>query len=227
VDHREDSALSEAIKAQATRYRAPPALLDRVVVALNEVDSVSPRRRSNGSSWQQWFGMSGAFAFGVVASLTVTLFYAAPAQDDRLAQEVISGHVRSLMVAHLADVASSDQHTVKPWFSGKLDFSPPVHDLAAEGFPLVGGRLDYIEQRPVAALVYRRQQHTINVFVWPSGGASTSATKSLSRQGFNVEEWNDSGMQFWAVSDVGAADLQTFVKLLRTAQSAPEPDLPK
>jgi len=227
MDRREDVVLSKAIKAQATRYTAPPALLDRLVVALNQVDSVSPRRRSNASSWQQWLGMGGAFAFGVVASLTVTLFYAAPGLDDRLAQEVISGHVRSLMVAHLADVTSSDQHTVKPWFSGKLDFSPPVHDLAAEGFPLVGGRLDYIDQRPVAALVYRRQQHTINVFVWPSGAVSTSAAKSLSRQGFNVEEWNDSGMQFWAVSDVGASDLQTFVELLRNAQSAPQLDPPK
>lgn len=221
----EDTELSKAIKAQATRHAAPPALRERIVAALNQAESVpaAPPRRPFQTFWQQWWGMGVAFACGVVASLVLGSFHATPGKEDRLSQEVIAGHVRSLMVAHLADVASSDQHTVKPWFSGKLDFSPPVHDLAKQGFPLLGGRLDYLDQRPVAALVYRRQQHTINLFVWPSSGSSTREVKSLSRQGFSMTEWSDSGMQFWAVSDLSRGELQTFAQLFRqqNAQSPP------
>jgi len=159
--------------------------------------------------------MGVAFAFGLTLSLTVTFFHAAPSEDDRVLQEVVAGHVRSLMVAHLEDVVSTDQHTVKPWFSGKLDFSPPVYDLAIEGFPLAGGRLDYLNQHPVAALVYRRQQHTINLFVWPTDSTSQHEIKLMSRQGFNITAWTDSGMQYWAVSDLNAAGLKTFTQLLR------------
>jgi anti-sigma factor RsiW len=217
--------LSKTIKAQATRHLAPPVLRERIVSALNQAEpatAVPPRRRFQ-TLWQQWGAMGAAFACGVIASLALGTFYAAPSDEDRLSQEVIGGHLRSLMVAHLADVASTDQHTVKPWFSGKLDFSPPVHDLANQGFPLMGGRLDYLDQRRVAALVYRRQQHTINLFVWPSGDKSTRAVKSLSRQGFNMTDWSDSGMQFWAISDLGPGELQTFTQLLRQqyAQTPP------
>lgn len=219
----EDTELSKAIKAQATRYAAPPALRERIVAALNQAEPVkaAPPRRPFQTFWQQWGGMGAAFACGVVASLVLGSFQAAPGEEDRLSQEIVAGHVRSLMVDHLADVASTDQHTVKPWFSGKLDFSPPVHDLAMQGFPLLGGRLDYLDGRPVAALVYRRQQHTINLFVWPASG--TRSVKLLSRQGFNMTDWSDSGMQFWAVSDLSAVELQTFTQLLRQqyAQSPP------
>ena len=216
MDHHEDTELSNAIRAHATRHEAPPGLRDRIVLALNQADPLlaAPRGRPFWASWQHWLGMGGAFAFGIVVSWAAILFYANRGEEDRLSQEVVAGHVRSLMVAHLADVASSDQHTVKPWFGGKLDFSPPVHDLATEGFPLVGGRLDYIDQRPVAALVYHRQLHTINLFVWPSRGEPRRQQKLLSRQGFNVVDWNDSGMQFWAVSDLSSGELQAFAQLL-------------
>jgi anti-sigma factor RsiW len=160
--------------------------------------------------------MGVAFACGLIASVAITWFFPRVDEQAKLTQEVVSAHVRSLMVAHLADVISTDEHTVKPWFAGKLDFSPPVFDLTKEGFALVGGRLDYIvEQRAVAALVYQHHLHTINVFVWPSDGNVSREVKILNRQGFNLARWKDSGMQFWAVSDLSPGDLQGFAQLLR------------
>jgi len=211
IDKHEDVELAALVKAQATYYEAPQSLRDRIGVDLAKA---APRAH-RWAEWQQWLGMGAAFACGVMLSVAITFFYGVSGQQDRLAAQVIDGHVRSLMVAHLSDVASSDQHTVKPWFNGKLDFSPPVWDLATEGFPLIGGRLDYIDERPVAALVYRHRLHTINVFVWPARSNPSVASSSTSRNGFNVTSWRDEGMQFWAVSDINSADLQRFGQLLR------------
>jgi anti-sigma factor (TIGR02949 family) len=135
---------------------------------------------------------------------------------DSTAGTVVDAHVRSLMAEHLFDVRSTDQHTVKPWFLGKLDFSPPVVDLAAAGFPLVGGRLDYVSGRPAAALVYQRQKHTINVFVWPAAGAG-AVTAEQTVRGFHVRHWVRDGMAFWAVSDLNDTELTEFARALQGA----------
>jgi anti-sigma factor RsiW len=162
----------------------------------------------------RWLVPAGVFAVLVIAVLGVAGIFSRQSPDDLLAQEVVSSHVRSLMADHLTDVPSSDQHTVKPWFDGKLDFSPTVKDLTQQGFKLTGGRLDYIGNRPVAALVYQRRQHPINLFVWPATAAPAVNQKALERQGYNVIRWSNGGMTYWAVSDLNLAELQQFADLL-------------
>jgi anti-sigma factor RsiW len=142
-----------------------------------------------------------------------------PSQPDLLTEEVLAGHVRSLMAGHLTDVSSSDQHTVKPWFSGRLDFSPPVRDLAERGFALVGGRLDYLGGRPVAALVYQRRGHFINVFVWTSSNGPGRGEQTQSRQGYHLIHWARSGMTYWTISDLNRGDMQQFARLLQSDAS--------
>jgi len=142
-----------------------------------------------------------------------------PGADQFLATQLIASHVRSLMVNHLTDVASSDQHTVKPWLDAKLDFAPPVVDLASEGFPLIGGRLDYLDNRPVAALVYQRRKHFINLFVWPGEAAAARPVMAMSHQGYQLLHWADPDFNYWAVSDVSASDLQTFKQQFEAQRS--------
>jgi anti-sigma factor RsiW len=134
-------------------------------------------------------------------------------QGDALAREVISSHLRSLLGTHLLDVPSADQHTVKPWFDGKLSFAPPVHDLADHGFPLIGGRLDYCNGREVAALIYQRKLHVINLFIWPSESGGNKVAEGFTKDGYQVSHWDRDGFTFWAVSDVNAEDLKIFADL--------------
>jgi anti-sigma factor RsiW len=167
--------------------------------------------------------LAWAAAVVMVASLTGSILFvrssarAARTVDpvDAVAQEVVNSHVRAMMGEHLFDVRSTDQHTVKPWFLGKLDFSPPVTDLAQAGFPLTGGRLDYVAGRPVAALVYARGQHTINVFVWSEASDVVRSPDARAIRGFHVRHWTHGGMSYWAVSDVNDADLDQFVHALQ------------
>jgi anti-sigma factor RsiW len=154
--------------------------------------------------------MSGAFAVCLALLLIVT--QTRPSSEQQLAQEIVSSHVRSLMASHVMDVVSTDQHTVKPWFNGKLDFSPPVKDLAARDFPLVGGRLDYLGGRSVAAVVFERHKHIINLFVWPAKKEDSKATSVAPGQGYNLIHWSAAGMVFWAVSDLNEKELMEFVQ---------------
>ena len=214
MNEEHDNELSGLIRAHATRHRASPALeaAVRTEIALQSATARRPVA-SHARRWPAW-GFAGAgFACGIIASAIIMFVAGRPGDAGNLETELVNSHVRALMVAHLTDVASSDQHTVKPWFQGKLDYSPPVQDLAGRGFPLVGGRLDYLSGRAVAALIYRRHDHLINVFVWPDSG---EARRKLSvHQGYNVLHWSSAGMQYWAVSDVNAAELQTLGSLLR------------
>jgi anti-sigma factor RsiW len=135
--------------------------------------------------------------------------------DELIASAVLAGHIRSLQAEHLMDVPSSDRHTVKPWFQGKLDFSPPVPDLSELGWTLLGGRLDYVDGRPVAALVYQRRMHNINVFVWPNHGSAENTIKQEDAQGYQILHWNGAEMTYWVVSDLNNAELLDLARALR------------
>jgi anti-sigma factor RsiW len=150
--------------------------------------------------------VSGAMA-AVAASLALALIWPS---SQGLEDELVADHVRSTLASHLVDVETSDRHTVKPWFNGRVDFAPPVADLAARGYPLLGGRLDYVQRRPVAALVYRRNRHVINLFVWPSRPGPSQPATHAARRGYAVEHWRSGGLEFWAVSDIEPGDLAAF-----------------
>ena len=158
---------------------------------------------------------AGIVAFASVAFLIGTPLVSRSRAETRQADEIVSAHVRSLMAAHLTDVVSTDQHTVKPWFNGKLDFAPWVHDLTEYEFPLKGGRLDYIARRPAAALVYQRHQHIINLFLWPVPEDRDRAQAALVRRGYNVIHWTKAGMTYWVVSDLNRQELQQFAQLVQ------------
>lgn len=208
----EQRGASARIRAGAAYVEAPAALRARINAALpGKRPAAHPR-----AGWLQslWAPAAAGLAFLLVLAWGVNLYRMVPSPQQKLAEELVADHVRSLQVDHLTDVASTDQHTVKPWFLGKLDFAPPVTDLAAQGFPLVGGRLDYLENRNVAVLVYRRNRHPINLYVWP--GAELPATPQAARaQGYHLVRWSAGGMNYSAVSDVAEPDLMQFVALLR------------
>jgi anti-sigma factor RsiW len=160
-----------------------------------------------------WLGLAAAIILAAIIGLNVVPRLQRPEADQFLATQLIASHVRSLMANHLTDVASSDQHTVKPWLDAKLDFAPPVVDLSDKGFPLVGGRLDYLNSRPVAALIFQRRKHFINLFVWPAGSDAARSTKTITRQGYQLLHWVDSDLNYWAVSDINEKELAEFRQL--------------
>jgi anti-sigma factor RsiW len=210
--------LKTAIRSGDLGYSAPVGLHGRIRAAVRDEAGI---RETPGRSfvwpWRKWgFSVAGA---ALVAGFAVMLTLNG-SMAGRLAQEVDASHIRSLQAGHLMDVASTDQHTVKPWFDGKLDFAPPVTDLAARGFPLIGGRLDYLANRPVAALVYQRQKHFINLFIWPEPGGS-APDESFTLRGYNLVHWHEAGMTFWAVSDLNTAELHEFAQAIKSAVTPP------
>jgi anti-sigma factor RsiW len=197
-------ALHEALTSDAPAYRAPAHLRRSVRTALRREAKESGR----GVSWP-WM----VFATGTVCAvlfLAAALYQTTRATRHEQVDQVIGNHVRSLLATHLVDVASSDQHTVKPWFDGKIDFAPPVRDLSNDGFPLAGGRLDYLDGKTVVALVYHRNQHPINLFVAPAPGKNDTTAAFISRRGYNLFHWTRDEMEYWAVSDLNQNELRQF-----------------
>ena len=213
-------ALRGAIVERIPRFEAPQALVERMRAEWRQSSEVMRAPRAALPVVWRWLALAASLALVAIGSWQLAV---SRTRAEILESQVLASHVRSLMPGHLADVASSDQHTVKPWFNGKLDFSPPVYDFAGKGYPLLGGRLDYINGRAVAALVYGRRQHLINVFVWPVSGRETGGTGSRFRQGYHLLHWATPDYDYWAASDLGISELSDFVALLKAADSAAAP----
>jgi anti-sigma factor RsiW len=202
-------ALRTAVSSPSLYYRAPEALRNR----LQRTSAPAARPRAS----MRWLAMAAGILLmlGAAAAAGVFLSRGRTSADDRVAEWIAASHIRSLQVEHLTDVASADGHKVKPWFRGKLDFSPQVSDLSAEGYKLSGGRLDYLADRPVAALVYQRRLHAINLFTWPAANDVEKPVRGLDRQGFHIRHWQRSGMTYWAISDLNEQELDEFVRLVQ------------
>jgi anti-sigma factor RsiW len=210
--HQARMAVRTAIGAGSLRYSAPETLKKAMRASLVQQDR-EERKIELRKTKPRWFQIQWpAIAATAAAVIVIGVLWMRPAAN-LTEREVVASHIRSLMANHLMDVPSTDQHTVKPWFAGKLDFAPPVKDLASEGFPLVGGRLEYIDSHAAAAIVYQRNQHVINVLLWPSGTGS-GRLQSSAQQGYNVIDAVRNGMQYWVVSDLNRAELEQFTERL-------------
>ena len=210
-------AMRHAMSAPQLRYAAPMSLRRRIEAALPSAPlrvPVTPRAPSRWSMLKG-FAMGTALSTAIAASLVIGII--GTDQDQHVLGDVVSAHVRSLQGEHLTDVQTSDQHTVKPWFNGKLDISPPVVDLTAQGFTLIGGRLDYLDGKTVASIVYRRRKHVINLFVAPATDSQGQRTTLVSSQGYNICRWSAHGLDYFAVSDINADELREFVEKFEQA----------
>lgn len=196
------------IRSHAPHYEAPVALLGSVRAALRLEAANETRAASRTNRGWGWAALAASILLCISLGWNLFLFRSRTAEPDVMAENLLSSHVSSLIGTHLLDVPSSDQHTVKPWFNGKLDFSPDVRDLTSQGFPLLGGRIEYISERPVAALVFGRRKHVINLFTWPATAAP--GVSSWSRQGYNLVHWTKGEMAYFAISDITLQELQQF-----------------
>jgi anti-sigma factor RsiW len=207
---REEALALRSLLRDPELYAKPPeALRDRVKFAVRQAAQQESR-----SAWYPVYRYS-AIAAALIAVMSGAWLLTRPSNQNLLASEIVDSHVRSLQPGHLIDVPSSDRHTVKPWFQGKLDFSPPVPDLSQLGWILTGGRLDYMDKRPVAVLVYRRGKHDINVYVWPSAKSGNSNVEQTESRGYQILHWNQASMNYWVVSDLNGTELRQFADELR------------
>lgn len=208
-----EQALRARLSASALKISAPAELRRRIAASLNagaEAGRHVPRRIP------RRLAAIAATAAVFVALVGLAFVVTRPSAEGLLARQVRDGHVRSLMATHLTDVASSDRHTVKPWFAGKVAFSPWVEDLSDEGFPLVGGRLDYLDNHQSVALVFKRRKHVINLFIWPVDQPRADAPRLVRENGYQIVHWQKSGMAYWAASDLNAEELQEFARLVES-----------
>ena len=199
--------LRSALTSGAAAYRAPAHLRRNVRAALRD------EAKSSRHILSPWLTFATGAAFAAILLGFVLFQTTRTARTNAIADQVVANHVRSLLAAQIVDVVSSDQHTVKPWFDGKIDFAPEVRDLSTDGFPLVGGRLDYLDGKTVAALVYRRNKHPINLFITPAPTSRTISPTVISRRGYNILSWTNNGMKYWAVSDLNQAEIRQFAGL--------------
>jgi mycothiol system anti-sigma-R factor len=226
-----ETAMAHAISQSAPYYKAPSDLRERIQFSLREAIGATSSHGPAGADllpvgrhqaarhgvffempWN-WLALAAAIVLGAIIGSTLLPRLQQPGSDQFLATQLVANHVRSLMADHLTDVVSSDQHTVKPWLDTKLDFAAPVLDLSGDGFPLVGGRLDYLDNHSAAALVYQRRKHFINLFIWPTTPADSKTQTTMAREGYHLVHWADGDFTYWAVSDVNTSDLQSFKQL--------------
>ena len=207
------SALQSSVQTLASRFNAPPQLTQRVFAAL---PAAQPKGLPAGiPSWWRTLAIGTTATAMALLIWNLSSTFVSRGDNSTLLEEVVSAHVRSLMADHLTDLTSTERHSVKPWLSNRLDFAPPVHDFASEGFSLLGGRLDYVGGKPAAAIVYRHRQHLINVFVWPSAESSDSPIRISNHRGYNSTNFNSGGMSYWTVSDLNSDDLRKLANLLQ------------
>ncbi len=212
-------AMREAMAGADLKFPAPASLRSRIEAALPSpsAEIIAPRKffQPSRRSFFGGFAIGSALSAAIAATLVIGVFRSD--QNQQVADEVVSAHIRSLQAGHLMDVETSDQHTVKPWFDGRVDVAPPVIDLTAQGFTLLGGRLDYIDGEPVASVVYQRRKHVINLFVAQRLGIAHAGAIAETIQGYNVRHWSEQGLDFWAVSDLAGDELDEFVQKISAA----------
>ncbi|MFZ6654212.1 anti-sigma factor family protein [Undibacterium sp. TJN19] len=217
-------AVKTGVKQHAHYHTAPAGLRQKIMADLaqqhlsNPSPSPSPSRPSRLRAWPwAWINLGLAGMSTAAFAVMLVLYLGQPSANDIFNEDVLSSHFRSLAPGHLIDVASSDQHTVKPWYAGKLDFSPPVRDLAAQGYPLLGGRLDYLAGRQVAALVYQHRKHIVSLYLYPDNGQSLPAPTTASSRGYQLMQWSAAGMHYVAVSDMNHEEMAQFASQVRAS----------